>query len=438
MAARQRCRVPGRGGIGDRHRRRHRHLQRRQRRHVEAALARGERFIALFEGNFLDPHRIGTLPQQDIETFSTGATRSTCSGGHRGSGQNLVFGGEAHHVLVSGSTIPFAQNLGVDPHIGRWFTDETGVMISNGLWRRLGSDAAIVGKLLTLDGRSYTVAGVMPPAFRFPVNDVGPTGRPARRVAAAGRRGGCRVFRVCAPEARGDVRGGAGRFAPGRGEIAERRRPRIASLPPPWDLRQTITQDIRPTLLLLLGAAGLLFLITCANGLLLTRAVARARETATRVALAPGAGSWPRSSSWRDCWWRLPAPRVVLLAMALTPAIVAMAVEYLPRADQVSVDWTVLLFAVGAAAAASALSSLAPLWQAMRTAPADALGEGVRASASAKSRRVSRWLVVAEMAFAFGLLTLSAMLILNLRQLTRTATGFDPDGLVTFVVSGPG
>ena len=78
--------------------------------------------------------------------FSTGATRSTCSGGHRGSGQNLVFGGEAHHVSGIRLTIPFAQNLGVDPHIGRWFTDETGVMISNGLWRRLGSDAAIVGK----------------------------------------------------------------------------------------------------------------------------------------------------------------------------------------------------------------------------------------------------------------------------------------------------
>ncbi len=216
-------------------------------------------------------------------------------------------------------------------------------------------------------------------------------------------------------------------------EIAAAAPPRIASYTAAvWDLRQTITEDIRPTLLLLFGAAGLLFLITCANaaGLLLTRAVARARETATRVAL--GAGRWQLAAQFFVEGLLVAmagGAGGVVLAMTLTPAIVAMAVEYLPRADQVSVDWTVLLFAVGAAAVASALSSLAPLWQAMRTAPADALGEGVRASASAKSRRISRWLVVTEMAFAFGLLTLSAMLLLNLRQLTRTATGFDPDGV---------
>ena len=105
-------------------------------------------------------------------------------------------------------------------------------MISNGLWRRLGSDAAIVGKLLTLDGRSYTVAGVMPPAFRFPVNDVGPTGgRPD--VAAAGRRGGCQYFvyarrkpGVTFAAAQDDLRRVAARSRP--------RQPRIASLPPPW------------------------------------------------------------------------------------------------------------------------------------------------------------------------------------------------------------
>src|SRR5688572_15702694 len=99
-------------------------------------LPEGERFIALFEGNLLDPRRIGTLPRQDIEIFQQRSHSFDLFGWYRGSGQNLVFGGEAHHVNGIRLTLSLAQGLGVDPHIGRWFTDETGVVISHGLWRR--------------------------------------------------------------------------------------------------------------------------------------------------------------------------------------------------------------------------------------------------------------------------------------------------------------
>lgn len=406
-------------------------------------LPEGERFIALFEGNLTEPRRIGTLPRDEIEIFQQRSHSFDVFGWYRGSGQNLVFGGEAHHVSGIRLTRSLAQNLGIDPLLGRWFDDETGVMLSHGLWRRLGSDPAIVGKAITLDQHPYTVSGVMPAHFRFPVKDVGPAGaRPDVWLPLDVREEGAEYFvyarrkpGVTFAAARDDLRTIAAQIA---ADAPATHRTFTAAV---WDLRQTITEDIRPTLLLLFGAAGLLFLITCANaaGLLLTRAIARARETATRVAL--GAGRWQLAAQFFVEGLLVAmagATGGVLLAMTLTPVIVAIAAEYLPRADQLSVDWTVLLFAVGAAAVASALSSLAPLWQAMRTAPADALGEGVRASASARSRRVSRWLVIAEMAFAFGLLTLSAMLVLNLRQLTRTATGFAPDGVVTFVVSVPG
>ena len=105
-----------------------------------------------------------------------------------------------------------------------------------------------------------------------------------------------------------------------------------------------------------------------------------------------------------------------------------MAADYLPRAGR-DRAWTgrCSLFALGAAFVASALSSLAPLWQAARTAPADALGDGARASAGARSRRVSQSLVVAEIALAFGLLAVSAVLILQLRELSRVSPGFDAD-----------
>ena len=405
-------------------------------------LPEGERFIALFEGNLTDPRRIGTLPRDDVEVFQQRNRSLDVFGWYRGSGQNLVFGGDPHHVEGIRLTPSLAHNLGIDPLLGRWFTDETGVMISHGLWRRLGSDSTIVGKPITLDGQPYTVAGVMPAHFRFPVNDVGAAGaRPDVWLPLDVREQSTEYFvyarrrpGVTFAAAQDDLRRVAAEIA------AEKPATHPQFTAAVRDLRQTVTEEIRPTLLLLFGGAGLLFLITCTNaaGLLLTRAVARARETATRVAL--GAGRWQLAAQFfvEGLLVALAgAVGGVLLATTLTPVIVAMAADYLPRADQVAVDWRVLLFAVAAAAIASALSSLAPLWQAMRTAPADALGEGVRASASARSRRVLRWLVVAEMAFAFGLLTLSAMLIVNLRQLTRTTPGFQPDGVLTFVVSVP-
>jgi len=208
-----------------------------------------------------------------------------------------------------------------------------------------------------------------------------------------------------------------------------------------FDLQETVVKDIRPTLMLLFAAAGLLFLITCANaaGLLLARSVARARETAVRVAVGARraqlaahffAESLPISLTG--------ALGGIVLSVTLTPIIVSMAADYLPRADEVAVDWRVLLFLLGAALVATALSSVAPLWQAMRTAPREALGDGARASAGARSRRVSQFLVIAEIALAFGLLAASAQLIIHLRGLSRTSAGFDANQLLTFGLSVPG
>jgi hypothetical protein len=96
-----------------------------------------------------------------------------------------------------------------------------------------------------------------------------------------------------------------------------------------------------------------------------------------------------------------------------------------------------VLFAAGAAILASLISSLAPLWQALRTSSAEALGEGSRASAGVRSRRVSQSLVTAEIALAFVLLAASAILITHLANLSRTSAGIDADHVLTFVASVP-
>jgi putative ABC transport system permease protein len=407
----------------------------------------GDRFVAIFSAATNDRVHYGSLTIRDAQTYQERTRAFDAFGWFRYAGKNLTFAGEPHHVEGVAVTPSLARQLGVDPMLGQWFQDETGVVISAPLWRQLSADTAIVGKSLTLDGRSYTVTGVMPEHFQLPVAG----------ILSAGSR--TDVWIPLDPGGRGEPEGGVPYFAYARRKpgvtfgAAEADVKRVAAeiaaedpLNHPaytarvFDLRETVIKDIRPTLLLLLAAAALLFLITCANaaGLLLARSVARARETAVRLALGASrtqlaahyfAESLPIAL--------LGAAAGTSLSFTLTPRVVSMTADYLPRAEEISVDWVVVLFAAGAAILASVLSSLAPLWQALRTAPAEALGEGTRASASVRSRRLSQSLVVAEIALAFALLAVSAILIGHLRNLSRTSPGLDPDRVLTFAASLP-
>jgi predicted permease len=402
-----------------------------------------DRFVALFGAATNDPNHYSSLSYKDAQTYQERTQAFDAFGWFREAGKNLTFAGEPHHVQGVAVTAPFVRELGVDPVLGQWFHDTNEVVISTALWRRLGADPGIVGKPLTLDGRPYVVTGVMPPSFRLPVAG----------VTSAGIR--TDVWLALEKEEAGAVYFAYARCKPGiTFAAAEADVKRIASGiaaddpvgHPSYtgrlsDLRETVVREIRPTLLLLFAAAGLLFLITCANaaGLLLAHEVARARDTAMRVAL--GATRLQLTGHYfAEC---LPVSLLgavggLLLSLTITPAIVSMTADYLPRAEDVAVDWTVLVFALLAALAATTLASLAPVWQALRMAPIDALGDGARASASARSRRASQVLVVAEIALAFALLAVSAELVNHLRYLSRTSPGFDTAGVLTFGVSVPG
>ena len=205
-------------------------------------------------------------------------------------------------------------------------------------------------------------------------------------------------------------------------------------------LRESASDFLRAPLLILLGGAGLLLLIACANvaTLLLARAVVRARETAIRVAL----GASRRQLALR---YFAEGALVSVAGAAAGVGLSAIFVRYLldaaaafvPRVDLIGIDWKVLGFSVAVAVATGVLAGLAPLWQAMRTAPNAVLSEGVRASAAAPARRLSKAFVVAEIALAFTLLTASAILVVHLRNLGRVSLGFDPDGLVAFELALP-
>ncbi|MBV9226577.1 MAG: SpoIIE family protein phosphatase [Acidobacteriaceae bacterium] len=341
------------------------------------------------------------------------------------------------------------DNVGVQPVRGRLFTDSDGpnvALLSARLWNRLGSDPGMVGQSITLDGQLYTVTGVMSPWFQLPLVGVSnvnlssdvwvPVKRPHDE---AQRRGG--VYAAYArlrpgvtfEQARADAQRVASQIA--RQDPATHDQFYTAAL---FSLRDFVVKEIRPVLLLLFAAAGLLLLITCANvsGLLVTRSVERARETAVRVALGGSQRQLALQFFSEGLLISIAAAALgVLTSVALVRLVVSLAAQYIPFSDRISTNWTVLLFAVGVACLTAVLSALVPLWQAARTQPNEVLSNGVRASAGARSRKLSRFLVIAEIALAFTLLSVSALLISQLQELHHTSPGFDPDHLLTFQLS---
>src|SRR5262245_57484157 len=129
----------------------------------------GDRFVAIFSATINDPEHYGSLSRRDAQTFLERTRVFDAFGWFRYAGTNLIFAHEPHNLEGLAGRPDLARALGVDPMLGHWFQDETGVVISAPLWRQLGSDSGIVGKSLTLDGRSYAVAGVMPDHFALPV-----------------------------------------------------------------------------------------------------------------------------------------------------------------------------------------------------------------------------------------------------------------------------
>ena len=407
--------------------------------------AEGQRFVALYGARFSEPGQRSAHPFPDLQEYQQRTQSFDAFGWFTPASFNMTFAGQPQHVVGAKVTPSLASSLGVSPMVGQWFVDDQGAVISNALWRRLGADPNIIGKPVTLDGRGFTITGVMPPAFRLPVPGPGTEGSQSD------------VWVALDPTGRGQSRSNGAYFCyarikPGvtfaQAEADVKRvATEIAALDPAShpsytarldDLRESVLLTIKPTLLVLMVAAGVLLLITCADvaGLLLARSVARARETAIRVAL----GAARRQLAVHYFLEGLIVSLVgavagVFLSAALVRIVVSLAAEYIPRADQIALDWTVPLFAGACALVASLLASLAPLWQAMRTAPADVLSDGVRATASARTRRLSQALVVAEIALAFTLLAASGVLIAHLVNLSRVSPGFDPDHLLTFEIT---
>ena len=409
--------------------------------------AHGERFVSVLGGSVNESDSRSSLNLNDVREYRDRMRSFDAFGWMRYFHYNLTAPGEPRFLNGIGVTPALANSLGVNPKLGRWFRDFAEgpvAVISNGLWLRLGSDPEIVGKPITLSGAIYTVTGVMPPGFNLPLagtrdesqtdvwvpldpSGLGEDRNTGDNFCYARLRPG-----VTIAQARAEARGIAG-------EIAKRdpatRHNYIAYVD---GIRDITTRDVKPILWLLFGAAILLLVITCANvgGLLLARSVARARETAVRVALGAGLRQLAQQYFLEGLLVSLPgAAGGLVFGLALIRVLVAFGRPISTRVDDIAMDWPVLGFAVATAFAACALTSMAPLWQAARTLPNEVLSEGVRASAGARSGRLSRAFVVAEVALAFVLLAVGTVLVSELYRVTRVALGFDPNHVLTFQLS---
>ena len=405
-----------------------------------------DRFLVLYSGRLSEPNQVGASSAVDLLEYQQRTHSFDVFGWFRQHELDLTSPGDPQHVEVLAVTPSLAHNLGVQPLMGRWFTDASGAVLSYNLWRRLGADANFIGQSVTLSGRSYTVTGVMPSRFLLPLPGPGTEGFDSDVWISLDPFGGTereqgwfiayarRKPDVTPAQAEADVRVAAAEIA----------RQNPVSHPSYTahvrGLRAAAVEGIRPTLLLLFAAAALLLLITCANvaGLLLTRSIARARETATRVAL----GASQRQLAWQYFVEGMVLALAgsaagVLVSLALVRIMVSIAGEYIPITSEIALDSNVLLFGVATAVVGSAVPALAPLWQAMRTPPNEVLNAGVRSSAGVRARRLSRALVIAEVVLGFTLLAVSIVLISHLQTLRRTSPGFDANQLLTFQLTMP-
>jgi putative ABC transport system permease protein len=337
-----------------------------------------------------------------------------------------------HAARISASLLPM---LGVRPQRGRGFLAEEELgsdresvaLVSHGFWQRAFGGADVLGRSIQLNGRSFTVVGVLPRESPLPAD--------LEIFTPLGFwPGDERNYQAHWLEVSGRLRPGVtvGQARAELGALATRIRPRaaagatVAVLP----LVEASVRDVRPVLLALLGAVGFLLLIACANvaNLLLARATARGRELAVRAALGASRERIVRQLLTESLLLALLGGALgVLGARAGVDALLALVPEALPRAGEIAVDGRALAFTLGLAVLTGVAFGLVPAFQASRPS----LVEGLRQSRLGEAgprQRLRRFLVAGQMAVAVMLLAGAGLLMRSFLGLQRSDPGFDPRG----------
>jgi predicted permease len=384
--------------------------------------------------------------QRDNHAFESIAAFRWADGGITGLGA-------AEEVPAQRVSATFFPILGVSPILGRNFSqdeDRRGAgptaIISEGLWKRkFGSDPNVIGKRVIVAGVGRTIVGVIPSSFRLNIQNfrtadlyepIGGESDPGfyRRDTFAGTDAiGLLKPGVTLEQARDDMKRVNAGLAAAYPDVNATIKANIISL------KDEMVGEMRPVLLLLLGAVGFVLLISCVNvaNLLLARASARRREFSVRVALGAGHTRILR---------QLLTESLVLasiggalgLGLARWGTIAAMAAvpTTIPRADEIGLNFRVLLFTLAISVFSGVVFGLAPALKMSNADISKTLKDAGR-SVSGNRSRGQVALVIGEMAMALVLLVGAGLMLRTLIDLWRVDPGFDPHKVLSFDIAPP-
>ena len=374
------------------------------------------------------------------------------SGGVNISPMDFTGNGEpvrVHAAWVDGGLL---ATLGVQPMLGRWISaaeDVKGgpqnVVLSYPFWRDfLGGDPHVLGKAIRLSDKSYTVIGVMPKDFTLPreLADVFvslwagyPEAAPERGVHFMHTYWRLKPG-VALAQAQAEIAQADHRLAE---EFPDTERERGTVLMP---LHELLVGNVRPALLILFGAVGLVLLIACANFamLLMARAVTRQREFMIRASLGARNGRLIRQRLTESTLLALVGGAVGLMAAkAGTTLLLALKPAELRHMSAIPMDARVFLFVFAISLLTGLLFGLLPAWSASRADIAESLRENERTTATGVSRSPLRsFLVTAELALALILLAGAGLLIKGFLRLRSVDPGFNPANVITMYLQLPG
>src|SRR5829696_5770499 len=363
---------------------------------------------------------------------------------------NLALSDHAERLDLAQTNANFFDVFGIAPQSGRLFIPqdeqaghEPVVVVSNGLWqRRFGSDPSLVGKPITLDGRSYTVIGIAPPGFQYPDKTelwlpplkLAPELYPDQDVTQSRRMGYLWVVALLKPgvslqQAAGEMETITARLRQQYPDTNNRRFNRVVSL------HDHLVGDTNKLLWLLLGAVTFVLLIGCANvaNLLLASGASRQKEMAIRTALG--------ASRWRVIRQLFTESTILALAGGAGGLLIAFwglaAITKLlpadfPRLNEIHMDWRVLAFTFAASVLTGILFGLAPALQISRPDVQETIRETGRGTAgSLRQSRFRQALIVGEVALSVVLLAGAGLLFRSFMRLQSVNTGFVAQQVLT-------